>query len=583
MCQSIKEYLGVKNKAEYDRLYRGLELLDEGIVTEENESLKFLKATRYIPIKDNPDAKWISEFFEEAYTGGFNAALFLGWITDPTTDLDLQNAYPTAMANIVDIDWSKRAKDFPPDCELTLQDLGDPLVPAVAVGDFDFPDDCYCPNIPVPVPGGIKAYPLHGRNVYMTGPDMYLALKLGAKIKISRGFSCEILLKDGKPSQCLAYALTNLVQDRMCAKKFYKDTPIIEQSLKVMAASCYGKTSQNVCPKTRYSAKSMTHENSEPSSVTSSYHAAYTTALVRCMLIACINQLHNLGYSAYSVTTDGFITNAPTEVVRSLDAYGFAKIFQNGRYILNQTTEVCKANHVWEAKHYNTTFLNITTRGNVAVNDEGVLAHNSYTTGKEKDSRADRDAFLLAVLSRTGPLACTSEDRTRFSAIAEHKQDFHVTEKTRHISMNFDFKRCPLIETAYDVPVHYSSRDGKSHVDAIIANYDTRPYNNIEEFLNYRNTVKSNKCIKTKKDLECVCIKSTNKINGYIGNDLERKQLLSILMGYRSGIYKIPFMDSLKQSDAVALINSWGIAQITINDWKNCSRACLKNICFCLF
>ena len=31
-------------------------------------------------------------------------------------------------------------------------------------------DDCYCPNIPVPVKGGMKIYPRHGRHVYMTGP-----------------------------------------------------------------------------------------------------------------------------------------------------------------------------------------------------------------------------------------------------------------------------------------------------------------------------------------------------------------------------------------------------------------------------
>ena len=49
----------------------------------------------------------------------------------------------------------------------------------------------------------------------MTGPDMYLALCLGARIKIYRGFRCEILLrKDGTPSRSLAHAVTSLVQDR---------------------------------------------------------------------------------------------------------------------------------------------------------------------------------------------------------------------------------------------------------------------------------------------------------------------------------------------------------------------------------
>ena len=573
MYGSIKEYFGVTRKADYDRIYRGLEMLDEGVIPSKDECMKFLKATRYVPIRDNPDAKLVSEYFEEAYTGGFNASFYIGWITDHTTDFDLQNAYPTAMANIIDIDWNQNVRDFPRNYELTWQDLMSPLIPAVAVGDFDFPDDCYCPNIPVPVKGGMKIYPRQGRHVYMAGPDMYLALKLGAKIKVFRGFTCMMRqTKDGKPSQCLAYAVTNLVQDRMRAKIEYKDNPLVEKSLKTMVNSCYGKTAQNVSPKTRYNAKIMGRVDAEPSTVTSPYHATYTTALVRCMLIACINQLHDMGYHVYSVTTDGFITDAPTEVVRGLDAYGFAQIFQNGRYILNQTHEDCDANQVWEPKHFNDTFLNITTRGNVAINDKGVLAHNSYTTGEVKDSRADRDAYILAVLSREGRLKCSTKVWTEFSEIVERKHDFHVTETIRQLSMNFDYKRCPIIDTAVDTPVHYDSMDGKYSVDTIIAEYDTRPFNNAEEFLNYRNTMQNEDCVKVTADLERVRVKSTVQSKGYIGKDLPRKILLSILMGYRSGLYHIPALDGLKQSEVIDVVNGWGISLISINDWKNCSR-----------
>lgn len=572
MYGSIKNYFGVTRKADYDRTYRGLEMLDEGLIPSKDACLKFLKATRYVPIRDNPDAKLVSEYFEEAYTGGFNASFYIGWVTEQTTDFDLQNAYPTAMATIIDIDWSKYVRDFPRNYELTLQDLMNPLIPCVAVGDFDFPESCYCPSIPVPVKGGMKIYPRHGRHVYMAGPDMYLALRLGAKINVFRGFTCQMLLKDGKPSQCLAHAVSTLVQDRMRAKIEYRDNPLIEKSLKTMVNSCYGKTAQNVSPKTRYNARIMDREDAEPSTVTSPYHATYTTALVRCMLIGCINQLQDMGYRVYSVTTDGFITNAPTDVIRSLDAYGFAQIFQNGRYILNQTRESCEANQVWEPKHYNNVFLNITTRGNVAVNDEGVLAHNSYVTGEVKDSRADRDAYIIAVLSREGRLRCPTKVWTEFSEIVERKHDFHVTETIRQLSMNFDYKRCPVLESAVDTHVHYDSMDGHYHADTVIAEFDTRPFNNIEEFLNYRTTMQHEDCVKTTSDLRRVKVKSTTKTRGYIGKNLDRKILLSILMGYRSGIYQIPALDGLKQSQVISEVNSWGISQITVNDWKNCSR-----------
>ena len=32
-------------------------------------------------------------------------------------------------------------------------------------------------------------------------------------------------------------------------------------------------------------------------------------------------------------------------------------------------------------------------------------------------------------------------------------------------------------------------------------------------------------------------------------------------------------MDGAKQSEIVEVVNAWGISQITLSDWKNCSRA----------
>ena len=119
-----------------------------------------MKASRYVPITDNPDVKLLTEYYEESYVGGYNASFYMGWIKEKTHDYDLQNAYPTAMAMIRDIDFSKKVRDLPKESQLTQDDIPDPLIPVVAVGDFLFPDDCYCPNIPVPVQGGMHIYPL---------------------------------------------------------------------------------------------------------------------------------------------------------------------------------------------------------------------------------------------------------------------------------------------------------------------------------------------------------------------------------------------------------------------------------------
>lgn len=163
-------------------------------------------------------------------------------------------------------------------------------------------------------------------------------------------------------------------------------------------------------------------------------------------------------------------------------------------------------------------------------------------------SRADRDAFIIAVLSREGKLKCSTKVWTEFSEIVERKHDFHVTESIRQLSMNFDYKRCPIVETATDTPVSYTSVDGQYHIDTVIAEYDTRPFDDAEEFLNYRNTMQNDEFVKVTADLERVKDKSTIKTKGYIGKDMDRKILLSILMGYRSGLYQIPALDGLSRT-----------------------------------
>ena len=101
-------------------------------------------------------------------------------------------------------------------------------------------------------------------------------------------------------------------------------------------------------------------------------------------------------------------------------------------------------------------------------------------------------------------MKCSTDVWTEFSEIVERKHDFHVGKTIRNLSMNFDYKRCPIVETAVDTPVHYESVDGRFQVDTVIAEYDTRPFEDAEEFLNDRNTMQSEDCVKVKKDLERV-------------------------------------------------------------------------------
>ena len=52
--------------------------------------------------------------------------------------------------------------------------------------------------------------------------------------------------------------------------------------------------------------------------------------------------------------------------------------------------------------------------------------------------------------------------------------------------MNFDYKRCPIIETAADTHIHYDSADRKYSVNTVIAEFDTRPFHDAEELKSKR-------------------------------------------------------------------------------------------------
>ena len=182
-------------------------------------------------------------FASESYHGGYNGSFRIGWIDKPTWDYDLQSAYPTGMTLVPDINW-----DDPIKHEIKNQDLDlsywlaengevNPMLPFFGYVDFDFPEDCAYPSIPVNDNGRL-VYPLSSdglAGVYACGPEVYLALKLGAKVRCKRGFFLKPLLReDLTVSKSLAYAVRQSVADRNQAKKLFGKKSLEELLIKTM-------------------------------------------------------------------------------------------------------------------------------------------------------------------------------------------------------------------------------------------------------------------------------------------------------------------------------------------------------------
>lgn len=402
---TMKVYLDTPETADFVRVFSGLCKVGTGRCkpVELSETPIFIEQRELEPI--NGAALEMNLMFARAYAGGWNGCSAVGYFDGATYDYDLQNAYPTAMALVEDLDWESVILRDINNQELTLDDIDSPLVPFVGQVSFSFPESVRFPCLPIPADNTLL-YPQtsegswEGR-IYVCAPEVWLALKLGARVFCERGHIGKTLAgpeKDGR-SRALRHGISSLIADRNLSKKQWGKGSVQELILKTMANSVYGKLAQAVAGKRAWNARRQTMDDMGGSSITSPYHAAMTTGLVRAVLLAAANQITDAGHLFASVTTDGFITDAPADFVTSMDLYGLREIFAEARTALSGSPEL------WEVKHQQTQLLNLTTRGNVAtpagVGDmPGVLARNGIKA--PDDLKGKREAQQLWVLGLGG-------------------------------------------------------------------------------------------------------------------------------------------------------------------------------------
>jgi len=466
--------------------------------------------------------------------------------------------------------------------------IPDPFAPIIGYVDFRFPDDVKYPCLPVTVNGSMifpKTNEGYG-SIYASAPELYLALMLGADVTVRRLFIANPkFLPDGSVSHSLFAVVKQFVTDRDLAKQWFGVKSLADLLLKEAVNSGYGKTAQDVIDKSSWSASKEMMVDIGGSPITSPYHATMTTAGVRCVLLSAMNQLEDMGYKVYSVTTDGFISDAPEDVLKGLDLYGFTKKFQSAR------TALVGDPTMWATKHQQNDLVNLTTRGNASLNvgDKdldilpGVMAHNSYVTGEEPDSYEDRLAFVTAVLDRNGKLKSVSPSFAKFKDIAkrENRIDFYVSEQERMLSMDFDLKRKPMRDTLTDV---HPTINGVTYE---IGTFNTEPYETIAEYEYYKSVGRQMPVLRSLKDWVMYFDKIDSKQDGKrrIVRDLDWSTLFSCVMAHRLQVplawnknnpLSIPFLEDPEKSVAEKCewINKFNTSkkQFGLNDWKNARK-----------
>lgn len=596
MKAAIASYLGTTGQADFELIYRGLAHVEKGLVHIPDRSA-FLRCSNLEPISDK--ANTVQFYASHAYHGGYNSCSSVGYFPEWSWDYDLQNAYPTAMCMVPDIDWCNPVKVTIENRELRLSDwlVGghtfNPFIPMVAYVKFEFPKDVAFPCIPVVVKGvpifprcSRGAGPGGGDYVYACGPELYLAVKLGAKVYCETGYVLTPLLRedengDMQESRSLSYAVHNLVSDRALAKADHGKGSLEELFLKLLVNSGYGKVAQNVVPKSSWDAFTDSMAALGASPITNPVSACLITSIVRAELLAAENQIVQAGYKAVSVTTDGFISTAPVDFLKSLDLYGMRPWLVQVRLFLTDG----KDPELWEPKHKQDDLINFTTRGNVSLRCPerdgfaGVCAHNSTKSGFTSDSYEDRLWLMTHVLGRTGTVDWVNQKWTGYKELV-HGWDFTINPETKHITMDYDMKRKPIPSSVHDT---HPVVEGTEYT---IANVETEPYDDVAEFLKYRQ--KKEQFIKTRQNGKTVVVgclrtkadwdKFFTKVNGKTAHgkvvDTEWLKLWSLIAYYRRGEVQIPPLDGLTVDEKISYINkhNWTGREFTKTDWKNVRR-----------
>lgn len=410
-----------------------------------------------VTIKSTPyleEVNWHINFVTECYHGGRNEQFWFGpSFEDRWTDYDLKGAYPTAMAVIGRPNWDAvREAELH---ELTHDTLG------FACVDFKFPPGTRYPTLPVRSQNGI-IFPLEGRS-YCASPEIALALSLGCELRLRRA----IIVPQDKSELVFFPFISEAIQRRQDAQ-----SDIEKAFWKECANSVYGKTAQGLNDKRVFSLKLKQNERIPESRITNPFYSAYITSFVRAVMGEVMNALP-ADTMVFSVTTDGFITNASNEQVAWAQASPLSHAFSAARNKLTGDRTVL------EKKHQVRQLLGWRTRGQATlVPDSGppVLAKAGIKPPMHASETAEQNQYIVETFfNRTANSTIEMDFFTSVREMVIYDADLVKKRQVRRSSMEFDFKRKPISAVMAEVDVPNIGR-----VEHLA--FDTAPWSSLSEF-----------------------------------------------------------------------------------------------------
>lgn len=511
------------------------------------------------PLREEPFYE--EAFVTETYHGGRNEQFLFGVGQKGTwRDFDLRSAYATAMAQIGLPDWDRVER-------IEGYEGVNPLDLAYFSVDFEFPESVRFPTLPVRTGNGI-IFPRKGRSLCVA-PEMFLAIKLGAMIEHRRA----ILVRSDRTQSVFCDFIKQCIDNR---NKFERKS-FDDVFWKEIGNSTYGKTAQGLRHKRVYDLRDDQMTEIPVSPITQPYFAAFITSYTRAVLGEILNSFSS-DVCVFSVTTDGFLTNATDEDIHKATSGELFATFSEARRSLDGSDRAL------EVKHTIRQPIGWRTRGSATLmpgndRDAIVLQKGGIKTNQLFDAKQENDYTVRQFLNRQPDSVIEYKSNIGLREMVYNNADFVPRSVEKRLSMEFDWKRTPVNprKVTFDFEgVTYS------HLT-----FDTLPLEDVHQFDSTREAWERydknpHRNLKTVADLEkfknylATNIDADKEVTRYMrreqgGLSRLKRDLTRAFVKHQAGFDKIRTDRTITYKEFCAALNDCGIP-CAVSDLDNAKR-----------
>lgn len=453
----------------------------------------------------------------DSYYGGRNETFCSGISRNQEWgDYDLKSAYPTALLILQDIDWNNKVGITNKSLKyLSFNDLG------IVTLKFKFKDSVMMPGFPIKdeatgglvfVKEGEATIPL--QELYMCLKNDFLDMK---KTEIITGY--KFLRKS-------THKISTLVTEMIQKRNTFSKEQLENKFYKLINNSLYGKFTQGVEEKNLldffnsapdegdFNYSDLEYHKQRQSPIYNPGIASFITSTVRALVTEQMNYIEKMGWAkVISVTTDGYMLNVKLteEQINELNKLPFTSEVESVRNLL------LGEKGVLELKHYsseNTQNISVKTRC-YWMNDEKAKATNQMSKilisrgGAQSQGSKEKDMDYMTRLLAT---ACNDTEIDIYhmtnSIDMLSGTDLVRKKSKRSFNMDYDFKRCPNLETATNEQITYKDEEGNLKNSERIT-FNTLPFETFQEYqqikqnyITYLSTTKKAKAINKVRTVE---------------------------------------------------------------------------------